>query len=323
MAMMQVWDNICIAADYPQTKITNPAYDGVASSDDHGIRDIYKYIDGKPYHGYMDEEGRIIIAPSPSNGLLGYSNGFILIYEGEPPADGGDEWWYESARYKALNEKGETVRTFDTRIIQYDGENGIAARLVEGKNRYALTDASGKPITSFDYESLRLYSIDSAVWGQGQGSRYGNYGWLSRDGSVKLPFEYWRLYSANDRSTSSDFSYKEFQTTEGTGIAKDDGTIIIPAIYSVGQFSEGFIHASKQGKSAVFDKKGINLPGFIYEHVGDFNEGFAAVRVDGKWGYIDSNMQLAIPAIYHYGDKKSHERKETEGRGYLLGRVLI
>ena len=36
----------------------------------------------------------------------------------------------------------------------------------------------------------------------------------------------------------------------------------------------------------------------IYEAALDFSEGFAAVKVHGKWGFIDLAGDVVIPAVY-------------------------
>lgn len=51
---------------------------------------------------------------------------------------------------------------------------------------------------------------------------------------------------------------------------------------------------AQSGKPTVFDAI-TNLP---YDRVNSFSEGLAPVKLKGKWGYIDRNGTLIIPAQY-------------------------
>lgn len=74
-----------------------------------------------------------------------------------------------------------------------------------------------------------------------------------------------------------------------------------PALFDslLGENRDGIIPAMKEGKAGfVIGKKGRfeTLIPFQYEEVFDFNQGLAAVRQNGKWGFIDTlGQQILVP----------------------------
>ena len=63
-------------------------------------------------------------------------------------------------------------------------------------------------------------------------------------------------------------------------------------------FNEGFAAVQKQGKYGFIDRNGIEAISCIYEDYGDFHEGLANVKLHGKWGYIDKKNNTVVPFIY-------------------------
>ena len=56
----------------------------------------------------------------------------------------------------------------------------------------------------------------------------------------------------------------------------------------VGSFNEGFAAVKKDGKYGYINTKGEQIVECKFDNGGDFNEGFAVVKKDGKWGYINT-----------------------------------
>lgn len=76
------------------------------------------------------------------------------------------------------------------------------------------------------------------------------------------------------------------------------------------------------------DERGEFAGQATFEDAGDFHEGLAAVRVDGRWGYVDRNLTTVIPPQFEGADAFSEGlaavRGET-GVSYIdrNGRVVI
>jgi len=65
------------------------------------------------------------------------------------------------------------------------------------------------------------------------------------------------------------------------------------------EIHEGFAVQSKEdGTFAFLGTDGTELAGKSWEEARPFQNGLAAVRVGGKWGFIDKKSQLAVPAIW-------------------------
>ena len=56
----------------------------------------------------------------------------------------------------------------------------------------------------------------------------------------------------------------------------------------VGSFNEGFAAVKKDGKYGYINTKGEQIVECKFDNGGDFNEGFAVVKKDGKCGYINT-----------------------------------
>ena len=66
----------------------------------------------------------------------------------------------------------------------------------------------------------------------------------------------------------------------------------------IDKFSEGLTAVKLHGKYGFIDKMGKEIIPFVYDDAGSFSEGLAKVRINGKWGFIDKTGKEAIPSIY-------------------------
>jgi hypothetical protein len=64
------------------------------------------------------------------------------------------------------------------------------------------------------------------------------------------------------------------------------------------------------------NKKGDLIIPLMYEYVTSFSEGLAAVKKDGKWGFIDGNNKVVIPFIYEVTYPNLYE-------GFVNGRASL
>ena len=55
-----------------------------------------------------------------------------------------------------------------------------------------------------------------------------------------------------------------------------------------GNFNEGFSAVKKDGKWGYINTKGEQIVECKFDDAYYFNEGFARVKKDGKWGYINT-----------------------------------
>jgi len=68
----------------------------------------------------------------------------------------------------------------------------------------------------------------------------------------------------------------------------------------VGSFNEGFARVQKDGKFGYINTKGEQIVECKFDNGGDFNEGFAVVLKDGKCGYINTKGEQIVECKFNY-----------------------
>ena len=63
----------------------------------------------------------------------------------------------------------------------------------------------------------------------------------------------------------------------------------------VNSFSEGLAPVKLKGKWGYIDRNGALIIPAQYDDAGGFSEGLAPVKLKGKWGYIDRNGTWRLP----------------------------
>ncbi|MDR2127274.1 MAG: WG repeat-containing protein, partial [Prevotellaceae bacterium] len=75
---------------------------------------------------------------------------------------------------------------------------------------------------------------------------------------------------------------------------------VIKAQFEVaGSFYEGLAAIKKDGKWGFIDKIGAIVIQPEFDGVKNFSDGMAAVKKDGKWGYINRTGEIVISPVYH------------------------
>lgn len=87
------------------------------------------------------------------------------------------------------------------------------------------------------------------------------------------------------------------------GLVGSEGKLLLPAEYeALGEdtYGSGTIPARRDGRWGVLNKlTGQWIVAPVYDAATSFNSyGFAAVKLDGKWGSIDGEGQIALPPTY-------------------------
>jgi hypothetical protein len=96
---------------------------------------------------------------------------------------------------------------------------------------------------------------------------------------------------------------------EGVVLIKANGNLINKKFQEIGDFklvNQDDVDSERLAVAALYETKKygfINLSGDfainpIFDKVRNFSNGFAEVKINGKWGYIDKKGKIAIPAIY-------------------------
>ena len=132
----------------------------------------------------------------------------------------------------------------------------------------------------------------------------GKYGFINKKGKLVIPC----IYNQADYFSeglccvalgNDKLNYK-------WGCINTQGDIVIPIIYDGfgGCFENGYIEAIKDGHShgTLLGLDGKPLPGFDWEYdeIRYISEGFARFKKDGKYGFLNTKGDIAIPAIYDF-----------------------
>jgi len=176
---------------------------------------------------------------------------------------------------------------------QKDGKWGY----VTADSPQKLIDGKFKVVIKHQFDAAESFRED----GLARVQLNGKYGVINRAGKAVVPIQYDRIVH--------DFTLKEglvpvqlFREQGGPKTEYIDissGKSIIPDKYEdVGGFSEGFVAVSLNGKWGFIDRTGKELVPPKYDGAHHFSEGLAAVLLDGKWGYIDRTGKEVIPIKY-------------------------
>ncbi|MBP6688102.1 MAG: WG repeat-containing protein [Lacibacter sp.] len=84
------------------------------------------------------------------------------------------------------------------------------------------------------------------------------------------------------------------------GFVDTSGKLVIPLQFeNPSQFKQGFATVKKEGKMGIINKTGKVLVDFLYDYIGDYNDGlFSARDFKSKYGFIDSANNVLIPFDY-------------------------
>ena len=128
----------------------------------------------------------------------------------------------------------------------------------------------------------------------------------------------------------SGFSYRFYYDKKKQGILDQDFNIIIP----IGTYDDinilmgGFFRVKKAGKYSFVDKQGKCFNKW-FDEAKDFSLGVAAVKIDGKWGFINGKSDFVIQNVYSKANGFSNEQlaavKSNGKWGFidLTGKIII
>ncbi len=146
------------------------------------------------------------------------------------------------------------------------------------------------------------------------------WGYIDKDDKVLIDFKYFFASEfengqAHVASRSNNYFYinktglrirpkfrqeKDFLSCYGDlnlgkwGFMKDDGKVIALTYEETRNSSEGFAAARINGKWGYVNSMAEPISEFMFDQVSKFKEGFAAVKLNNRWGYLNTSGQLTI-----------------------------
>ncbi len=182
------------------------------------------------------------------------------------------------------------------------GKLAIQAYLPEGKSRIYTTN--GQPAGADVFDNVLAVDDRHFLIRKDELS-----GIIDLNGRYSIPLQAGYLYCEGNACI--------VPKGEKQGLYRPDGTVLLPPVYDNIQGSEDGegIFTTRQGNRFGFvngDGRWIANPEFDYAR--PFDAGLAAVRRNGKWGFIDTLGRVAIPFRYDFA---------WNFRNYTRGAVVL
>lgn len=217
------------------------------------------------------------------------------------------------------NSKKYGVKDQDGKVItapKYDDYRDFynGNALVKSNERWDFLDERGNEMTGFKYEWINFFTKDNLA----QYKVNGKIGFLNRSFEEVTPASF---------SSSTYFwdGLAAFTVKENgvylSGYINSKFEVVVPPSYEIARdFINGFAMVKKNNLWTFIDKTGKEITPPKYEYVGLFNEGLAPVILGGKGGYINTQGQEVIPIqfdeIWDFKDGKAEVI--LAGRKYFI-----
>lgn len=181
-----------------------------------------------------------------------------------------------------------------------DFRNGFAMVRLNGK--FGFIDTSGKIVVKCIYDAGTLYNEQGIASGMLNGERFFFDTLGNSYHSMEELMAVNKLSSEEYRQQEQNYSVADYAPAldpSGKWGYKQFGEWVIqPRFESVGDFNDGLAAVSLNGKWGFIEKNGTNSIPFKYEQCGKFVDGIARVKLYGKWGFIDKTGTTVIPLKY-------------------------
>ncbi len=260
-------------------------------------------------------------------GIESYDNNILLDYEYDRIS------WYtidDEASFIKKGEKYGVVNT-DGKLIakcEYDNmpfeRNGYI--VLNKDDKYGLIDAlNGNVVIPFEYEHLDDFSEDLIAAEKNQ-----KYGFINIKNETVIPFQFDDAGCFSEglalvgKITGSAHTYMGATPIVTYGFISKSGELVIPYKFkrmlasSRCEFSEGLcpygVYKGPGGNIFANTYGYINTKGDIviraqFDDIEPFNNGFAAVKKDGKYGIINTKGEFVVPC--EYGAIGYYEKSDT------------
>lgn len=262
------------------------------------------------YHA--ESNGKEILVPSKYSYCESFNNGFAIAVLNK-------NWYTE--RYGLINDKATDILPpiFDSLILL---DNGLYKFKLN--NKYGLIDNTGSIIVSNKYHAIgefvnNLACVRVSIKSVDSNKENNLYGYVDVQGKELLPVEYEFIGKRfNHRTVVMKegkwwlFGIEDHKLTAFPGVAYL-GACVSDDLCKVnigGQFDKekNRVTGGLYGYCSIDGKTVIDA---VYESAYSFSEGLAAVKVNGKWGFINTSGEVVVPCKY---DEVDSSYKDGSGR---------
>ena len=218
-----------------------------------------------------------------------------------------------------LSTKFDTIQSFDKgfAVFEKDGKYGLINKsgnevlsakyqeiviedncfVVQKNDLYGVCDYNFKTIINHKYDSIS--KIESAFLVSLSDEDYNTkYGLCDFNGNEITTVEY------SDITFQNNFYIVE--KGNKNGLIDHIGKIIIPIKYEEVIVEKDVIKTTKKDKIEIFNLTGSPLSSMKFDQINEFHEGLAVVKINNKFGYLNSAGIIIIPATYDFANDFSN-----------------
>ncbi|MBQ7097544.1 MAG: WG repeat-containing protein [Clostridia bacterium] len=235
-------------------------------------------------------EGIVAVAKNGNYGCVDMKNNVVIPFEYKfiQTVSDGVVVVKKDQKMGAMDTAGNIMIPYE-----YDGFSSFSEgyAVVEKNGKDAYIDTKGNLITGFVFDDASWFSE-----GLARVKKNGKWGYINTSGTEVIPCKY---------STAGQFNNglaNVFIDGKG-GYINKNGEVVVPLQYDELPEFSGEVTLVKKGQFfGVINNKGEELSDFIYEDItfSGFSEGMAAVKRNGKWGFVNEKGVEVIPCEYLY-----------------------
>lgn len=234
---------------------------------------IYRFRKGDHF-GYIDGKGKVIIAPTIRAFLGNYGGEF---HDGRAQID-TDGIYVDANGKRIANPNLEAA---------WDYSEGLAAAAPKGQRLWGYIDTHGDFAISPRFESGPNDHVWSFSDGLAKVEVNKRYGFIDHSGSFVIPPKLLYAESFHD-------GFAEV-VVDGPCVYMPEGACATPQIVGLpSQLRSDTVAKPRNCKVTFMDKQGRIISDKGFDYAMQFQEDFAPVLVDKKWGYIDRTGELVI-----------------------------
>jgi hypothetical protein len=317
--------------DHTGKQVIAPTYDRV--TDFHEER---AWADSNRFRWLIDRTGRRVCQRSVYLSVSGFHNGRAKAQIGNPDSPSG----YLDKEGRVAVDTGQFLKlgefSGELAWVCVRGRDSLGS--LTGDEQTCYIDSSGQVVVQPEVTALWTPPDEDSdlgfFCGRALFQQNFRWGYLDRQGKVAIParFKKARRFSEGlavvrdaDENGNEFWCYVD---TNGTHIEEIDvepactAKGVLWPLYALGDFHDGMAGTCASG-ARKFGFVGLDGKTVLdgCDQVKDFSEGLAAVRVDGKWGFIDRTGKMTIPAQFGIAEPFSEGlaavsvKQEEEGGG--------
>ena len=248
--------------------------------------------------GFVNKKGYMVIAPIYYDIIQDFQDGYAVVKRGYR-----DRGLHIDKIGRCLIQNGKNAISVPAIYDEYrDFSEGLAA--VKLNDKWGFINLKGEEVVGPQYDTVNDFINGYASVAINPSKQHWNFankwGFVNSHGQEVIKPIYRRIvrhfhegYAVVEEDHNSNSVLID---TQGRAVVKNgEEYIAIPAIYDkCRDFSEGLAAVKLNGKWGFIDIKGNEVVAPQYDNCLEFSEGLAAVKLNGKWGFINVDGEEVV-----------------------------